>query len=70
MREIMVRAGHLLSLMNSVLMLSNGSYTLNNEARPIVDKYMFSFSKLYDRRKQNYSVYREEGVYSKSVIPL
>jgi len=70
MRDSMRRAGHLLTLMNSVLMPSNGSHTLNDQARPFGDKCRFSFSTLYERRKQNYSLHREEGVYSKSLIPL
>ena len=62
--------GHLLSLMNSVLTSSNGSYTINNQARPFGNKRRFSFSRFYEKIKQNYSLHREEGVYSKSLIPL
>ena len=70
MRESKERAGHLLTLMNAILMPSNGSHALNDQARPFGDKCRFSFSRLYDRMKQNYSLHREEGVYSKSLIPL
>jgi hypothetical protein len=47
----MERAGHLLTLMNLVLLPSNGSHTINNKARSFGDKCRFSFSRLYERRK-------------------